>query len=202
MKEKHILSVFGQVNEEYIEQAASTIGKPQKPQKQTWVKWATMAACLCLVVVGALTTPNWLNNPQHGQGSTSKAPTVIFNDVEYTICGTSGEAAILQECGLPTELSTDLAGTFVAYLDYDGECYYTVTDKETDILMFEYKPEPNTNVYVVIIDETYYVAIRRDSKGFHGINGNNMAVPGGNPNAYETQQGNEIESTQPAQTDD
>ena len=27
MKEKHILSVFGQVNEEYIEQAASTIGK-------------------------------------------------------------------------------------------------------------------------------------------------------------------------------
>lgn len=54
MKEKHILSVFGQVNEEYIEQAASTIGKSQKNQKRTWVKWAAMAACLCLVVTGGL----------------------------------------------------------------------------------------------------------------------------------------------------
>ncbi len=53
MKEKHILGVFGQVDEEYIEQAASTIGKSRKIKKQNWVKLATMAACLCLVVVGS-----------------------------------------------------------------------------------------------------------------------------------------------------
>lgn len=201
MTRKTISDAVTNISTEYIEKAADyTVAK--KAHKPVWVKWAAMAACLCLVVVGVLTIPNWLHNPQHGQGSKSKAPTVIMNDAEYTICGTSAEAAILEECGLPTELSSELAGTFVAYLDYDGECYYTITDKETENVMFEYKPEPNTNVYIVMIDETYYAAIRRDSKGFHGINGNNMAVPGGNPNAYETQQGNEIESTQPAQTDD
>ena len=52
MKEKHILGVFGQVDEDYIEQAASTIGKVQTP-KFTWLKWGTIAACLCLVVVGS-----------------------------------------------------------------------------------------------------------------------------------------------------
>lgn len=36
---------------------------------------------------------------------------------------------------------------------------------------------------------------------FENGSGDNMPVRGGNPNAYETQQGNEVENTQPAKTD-
>ena len=40
----------------------------KKPKKRTWVKWASLAACLCLVIAGALTIPYLQNEPPHGQG--------------------------------------------------------------------------------------------------------------------------------------
>lgn len=103
MTRKTISDAVTNISTEYIEKAADyTVAK--KARKPVWVKWATMAACLCLVVVGALTIPNLQNEPQQGQG----------NNIQ------------------------------------DGD--------------------------------------------------NNIPVRGGNPNAYETQQGNEVENTQPART--
>lgn len=175
MNEPKISKAMAYLDDDLISDAVKY--PPQKAKRPVWAKWTAMAACLCLLVVGGLTLPSWLNHLQNGKGSTSVAPTVIMNNAEYTICGAAVEAIILQECGLPTELTSDLAGTFIAYLNYDGECYYTITDEKTDVLLYEYKTEPNTNVYIVLIDGTYFAAIRRDSKGFHGINGNHMAVP-------------------------
>lgn len=56
MKEKHILSVFGQVNEEYIEQAASTIGKSKvvsHPRFGRKLSAAMVAAVMCVFLMGA-----------------------------------------------------------------------------------------------------------------------------------------------------
>lgn len=173
MTKKTVSDAITNISTEYIEKAADyTVTK--KTRKPVWVKWATIAACLCVVLIGAVTM---YNGVQNGQGSKSKAPTVLIGEEEYTICGTAGEALILERCGLPTELSAEIAGEFIAYLDYDGECYYTMTEKATEVMMFGYEPENTTNVYIVRIDGKYYAAIRRDSEGFHGISGNNMSLP-------------------------
>lgn len=163
MKKEQLYEAIGDINENYINDAHMTA---KKKSHSVWVKWVAMAACLCLVVVGAFSL---MPNSNH---STHKAPTILFSDSEYYICGSRGESVILKDCGLPTELSFDLAGTFVSYLNYDGECYYTPTDNETGFVMYEYKPEPNANVYIVLIDEVYYAAVRFDGDVFYGIGDN------------------------------
>ena len=50
-------------------------------KKNSWVKWGAMAACLCLVVVGALTIPNWQSNPQGSQDFT--APYYSLSETEH-----------------------------------------------------------------------------------------------------------------------
>lgn len=173
MTKKALSDAITNISTEYIEKAADyTVTK--KVHQPVWVKWAAMAACLCVVLIGAATI---YIGTQNGQASKSKAPTVLIGEEEYTICGTAGEAMILERCGLPAELSAELAGELIAYLDYDGECYYTMTEKMTEIAMFEYEPETTANVYIVLIDGEYYAAIRRDGEGFHGINGNNLLLP-------------------------
>lgn len=194
MKEKHILSVFGQVNEDYIEQAASTIGRSQKSQKQKWIKWAAMAACLCIMVVGVLTIPNLQNEPQHGQGNNTQdiAPMVCINDTLYK--QSTKQIAY-------AELNEDFV--------YLGEIESEVS---SDNSITDGIPKKNFQANHAIVGSKVYQFgddIVIEIKGeywlyehFEDSSDNNMPVPGGNPNAYETQQGNEIESTQPAQTDD
>ena len=163
MKKENLYEAIGDINENYVNDAHMTA---KKKSRSVWVKWVAMAACLCLVVIGAFSI---MPNSNH---STHKAPTVLFNDAEYYICGSRGEAIILKDCGLPTELSSDLAGGFITYLKYDGECYYTATREETNFVMYEYKLEPNTNVYIVLIDEVYYAAVRFGGDIFYGIGDN------------------------------
>ena len=106
------------------------------------------------------------------RNSKSKAPTILANNFEYTICRPDVEAGILKACGLPTELSQELVGAFVGYLVCYDEVYYHITEDETEIVMYEYNPEPSQNVYVVQMRDIYCFAIKRDAEGFHGIDGN------------------------------
>ena len=40
------------------------LAEKKKPKKRTWVKWASMAACFCLIIVASIMViPNILNNP-------------------------------------------------------------------------------------------------------------------------------------------
>ena len=105
----------------------------------------------------------------HNKKSTGYVPTVLIGNAQYVICGDEGEAEILKNCGLPAKLTADLVGKFTSYLEYDGEHCYTLTENETEIPMFEYNPQPNTNVYVVRIDGKYYAAVKYDGDGYHGI---------------------------------
>src|SRR5450756_1388587 len=59
MKNEKILDVIGQVNDEYIEEAAQ---KEKVGQKRTWVKWSLLTACLLLTVsAGILFLPTILS---------------------------------------------------------------------------------------------------------------------------------------------
>lgn len=133
-------------------------------KKNHWVKWGAMAACLCLVVVGAFIAPNIIDNAQ------DYVETVIYNGAEYVVCGT-GEANILEDCGLPTEITKDLVGEHLGYLDQAEKNTYHISEGAIDgnIELFEYAPQPNDNVYILCVDGEYYAAIRSDSDGYHGL---------------------------------
>ena len=121
---------------------------------------------VCLILTVSVATVGLQN---HNKKSTGYVPTVLIGNTQYVICGDEGEAEILKNCGLPTKLTSDLVGKFVSYLDYDGEHNYTLTENETEFSMFEYKPQPNTNVYIVRIDGKYLAAVKYDGDGYHGI---------------------------------
>lgn len=121
---------------------------------------------LCLILIVSVAVVGLQN---HNKKSTGYAPTVLIGNTQYVICGDEGEAEILKNCGLPAKLTADLVGNFVSYLEYDGEHNYTLAENETEISMFEYKPQPNTNVYIVRIDGKYFASVKYYGGGYHGI---------------------------------
>lgn len=121
---------------------------------------------VCLILIVSVAVVGLQN---HNKKSTGYVPTVLIEDTQYVICGDEGEAEILKNCGLPAKLTADLVGNFVSYLEYDGEHNYTLAENETEILMFEYKPQPNTNVYIVRIDGKYFASVKYYGGGYHGI---------------------------------
>lgn len=192
MKKKTISDAITNIGTEYIEKAADyTVEK--KTRKPVWVKWAAMAACLCLVVVGALTIPNLQNEPQQGQGNNIQdiAPMVCINDMLYKQSAKQISYAELKE-------------DFV----YLGEIESEIS---SDNSIKDGIPRKNFQANHAIVGSKVYQFgddIVIEIKGeywlyehFENGGDNNIPVRGGNPNAYETQQGNEVENTQPAKTD-
>ena len=83
MRGHEMLDTIENLNPAYIEAAAE---KP-KAKKTGWLKWGALAACLCLVVVGALVAPKLIG--EHGEeppiSSPAAIPYVKINDTFYTI---------------------------------------------------------------------------------------------------------------------
>ena len=162
MNRNDLYRSINEVDDDILERS-ETVHKARKSSK--WTKWGALAACICLIISGIWVAqqPNVNKTP-----SQAMAQTVILNEEYYYICG-KGEASILQECGLPTEISSDLAGNHIAYLRYDGNHSYTVSDNQTDVELFSYAPEQNSNIYIVKLGQEYYAAIRHDQNGYHGL---------------------------------
>ena len=53
MRKEEFCEVIGDINEDYVRGAREY----RKAKKPVWIKWGAMAACLCLVVVGAFVVP-------------------------------------------------------------------------------------------------------------------------------------------------
>ena len=67
MKQKEISKLYNSitnVDNQFVEEAQTKTTK-----KIGWLKGAAMAACLCLMIVGALSISNWQNDPQDSQGT-------------------------------------------------------------------------------------------------------------------------------------
>lgn len=63
MKEDRLLKALGQVDEKYVEEASPA----QHFKKPGWLKWGVMVACLCLIVVSAMSVlPKIENNTEGG----------------------------------------------------------------------------------------------------------------------------------------
>lgn len=181
MKNEKLYEVLGDINEKYVKEAREY----RNTKKSIWIKWGAMAACLCLMI--GLVIPI-LNNetaaPQQdelppvseelppmidegpaGMYTPDQTEIVEFNGAEYVVCG-KGEEAVLQEYGIPAELTEDLAGEHVCYLGISDNRYIPVekadSSEENDIELFEYAPAPNENIYIMCRSGEYYAAIRSD----------------------------------------
>lgn len=167
MTTKTFSHALGEIGDKYISEATSyTAAK----KKNSWMKWGAVAACLCLVVIGAIVAPTFFTNSDLTSGVQDDVPSVIYNGTVYVICGT-GEASILEECGLPTEITEELAGEHLGYLKQGQKNTYYLPEEiaSADVELFEYAPGHNDNVYIVRIDDEYYAAIRKDNNGYHGL---------------------------------
>ena len=186
MTTKTFSNALDEIGDKYITEVITY----KRKQKNVWLIWSVTAACLCFVLVG-IAIP-MLNDEMPAPSQENKAtqqeelPPVFdkspaneaaqnyieileFNGAEYVICGEE-ETAILQKCGISSELLQDLAGGHVCYLEFeksaDSYRYFPIEKagpaEENCIELFEYAPEPNENVYILCKAGGYYVAVRKD----------------------------------------
>ena len=174
MKREKFCELLGEINENYVKEA-ETIKKAKKP---VWVKWGAMAACLCLVVVGAVLPMTNNDTPMPSQ---EELPPVIdegpagmtmpemveiveVNGIEYVVYGNE-DKDILQNYGILSELTEDLAGEHVCYLDINDNRFVPAekadSSEENAFELFEYAPEPNENVYILCRLGEYFAVIRK-----------------------------------------
>ena len=75
MRKEEFCEVIGDINEDYVRGAREC----RKAKKPVWIKWGAMAACLCLVVVGAFVVPTLQG--EHGvvdpQPSVTPGPSIV-----------------------------------------------------------------------------------------------------------------------------
>lgn len=63
MKREKISEAMGNISSRHIKEAAEFQAEEKKPQRHTWVKWASIAACLCLIITASvMIIPSFLNN--------------------------------------------------------------------------------------------------------------------------------------------
>lgn len=212
MKKEELFNIIGEVDEQKVASAGMAMSK--KKSRPAWVKWGAMAACLCLVVVGALTIPNLQNEPSRGQGTMEQvytlpqAETMSVELVEWSVDHFKG---IVVDAGDNSIFPADAELSVV--FDYDTEI---LLDNGT-IMVFN-PDEPNTDAIgwkegtIVTVKFVNYEEYREGNrfyncayasyvevKNFEDSGDSNMPVRGGSTNDYGTQPDNE--STQPAITD-
>lgn len=79
MKSEIILSAMGKIRNDLIEDAA--IVEKNKHHTATWLRWGAIAACLCLLVVGAFIAPALIKHTPPFVADV--APMVYVNDTLY-----------------------------------------------------------------------------------------------------------------------
>lgn len=162
MKKERLLDAFGQIDEEFVEEADPEKKKKAKKKlnKNTWVKLGVMAACLCLAVGVLVPMVNGLFNAKGGgdfqDGVPAEPALIYFQGALYQCC--YAEDA-LKRVGLPSEITADLAGEHVAYLEMGGAVDYQETIKETDKELFQYALAPTRAVYILRDGDNYMAAL-------------------------------------------
>ncbi len=162
MKNEKLLDAFGQIDEEFVEEADPEKRKKakKKSNKNTWIKWGAMAACLCLVVGVLVPIANGLFNTKGGSGSQDdllgETALLYFQGALYECCYTKEG---LKRVGLPSEITKDMAGEHVAYLKMGDLGGYQETAEITNMELFQYAPAPTRAVYILRDGESYMAVL-------------------------------------------
>lgn len=156
MNRKDLYQSMNQIDDEILERSEAR----KKKTASVWMKWGAMAACLCLVVGVFVPAVNSLFNAKGGGVSQDEFPTEIaliyYQGALYECCDVKDG---LERVGLPSEITADMAGEHVAYLETGGVVEYQETIKETDKELLEYAPAPTRAVYILRDGDNYMAAL-------------------------------------------
>ena len=157
MKNKRLLNIIGEIDERYIKEVAPHEKRNHRP---IWMKWVAIAASVTLVLgIGIPVALDLTKGPD--QNIVDSVILVEFNNAYYEIIEDDDKA--LERRGIETNISENIAGTHVAYLQKDypeaERSNYTVSETQTNIELLEYIPADSKAVYVFKDGEKYNIAL-------------------------------------------
>ena len=121
MTNKEFYREFGNIDPNMIE-AAAPAEKVQKKKRNTWVKWASMAACLCLIItVSVMIIPSFLNNQ-------------IENADKITLQGVSVDSSVGNL-------------TLTSYNSAESKCTFTLVKENDKAIYFCFRGFSVLNTY-------------------------------------------------------
>lgn len=124
-----------------------------KRKKHPWVKWTALAACLALILTWAYP----IFRPKGGKMDPTQAIAALeFNGAYYEAVRLP---EVLEKYGLPGEITSELAGPHLSYLQSDGGVGYEEVVGPTDIELYTYAPSPCRGVLILRDGETWYAAL-------------------------------------------
>ena len=118
-------------------------------------RWAALAACVCLIVTLAFPTVRDILQRKYGDPSDPIAM-LEFGGKFYEAVD---DPAVLETYGLPREITADLAGAQLIYLEGDRDHGYRYTAYQTDKSLYLYAPAPGDAVFVLQDGESWLAAI-------------------------------------------
>jgi len=153
---KDLYQSFNTIDDDILER--SEIRK--KKANSVWIKWGTIAACICLMVWGVIPLAYNIFGVKGGYGTQDDFPTEIaliyFQGALYECCDVKEG---LERVGLPSEITEDMAGEHVAYLELSGVVDYQETIQQTDKELFQYAVAPTRAVYILRDGDNYMAAL-------------------------------------------
>ena len=102
MNREDLYQSFNKIDDDILERSETSV----KKKSSTWVKWGTMAACLCLVVGGIVWGTKTLSPKEEPSGYVVSEEGITIPPMEVAL---SKDAAAM----------SDMIGFFI----YEGRCY-------------------------------------------------------------------------------
>ena len=130
MKRTDLYRSFNNIDDDILERSEKT----KKKSMYVWKKWSAIAACLCLIVGVLAPIAYNIFHPKGGfdsqDGVVSEVALLYFQGALYECTDVKDG---LNRLGLPSEITSEMAGEHVAYIEKDDPVEYQETAEETDI---------------------------------------------------------------------
>lgn len=154
MNRKDLYKSFSKVDDNILERSELQGRK----NISVWRKWGVLAACICLLI--GVVPVVLINSGKGGSGSQDDFPheaaLLYFQGALYSCCDLENG---LERMGLPPEITSEMAGEHVAYLELGGFVDYQETAKQTDKELFQYASAPTRAVYILRDGENYMAVV-------------------------------------------
>lgn len=183
MNSKKFSEAMSELDNKYVDEALNYKRKAKKKAKKfSWTKWGAMAACLCLIAVGAFALPHFINNntpdtppiQENAYGFTLEGSDVLYFPISFSQRKTFG---IIDEnaTGLTDEntykISADDLGGIMGVVGNSqdksiiGETVYHFIKFPTD-----------DSICIVEVDGTYQFYVKNGVEGVEKTNNSDVII--------------------------
>lgn len=174
MNAKKFSDAMSELDTKYVDEVLNYKKKAKKPR---WIKWGTMAACICLIAVGVFTLPNFIGNnhptiphitEENAYGFTMEGSDVLYFPISFSQRKTFG---IVDEnaAGLTDE------NTYKITADDLGDIMGIVGDSREESIVgktvYHFTKFPtDDSICIVEVKGAYEFYVKEGVKGIEGTN--------------------------------